>query len=181
PVILIHSQMAEGERKKSFQAIESGAARIVICVDMLGEGYDLPELKIAALHDAHKGLGITLQFIGRFIRTGKNIGPATVVANTSDTRTNAALEELYSQDADWNVLLQDLTEGAVGRQLRRMEFLDGFSDKTGDIALQNVYPKLSTAVYKVPLRTWNPGRLVDAIPTENLFFSSVNPAENLAI
>jgi superfamily II DNA or RNA helicase len=31
-------------------------ARAVICVDMLGEGFDLPNLKVAALHDTHKSL-----------------------------------------------------------------------------------------------------------------------------
>jgi superfamily II DNA or RNA helicase len=39
---------------------------------MLGEGYDLPNLKIAALHDQHKSLAITLQFIGRFTRSSSN-------------------------------------------------------------------------------------------------------------
>jgi superfamily II DNA or RNA helicase len=37
--------------------------RIVIRVDMLGEGFDLPELKIAALPDVHESLAVTLQFI----------------------------------------------------------------------------------------------------------------------
>ena len=36
---------------------------------MLGEGFDLPELKIAALHDVKKSLPVTLQFTGRFTRT----------------------------------------------------------------------------------------------------------------
>lgn len=38
----------------------------IICVDMLGEGFDFPNLKIAAIHDPHKSLANTLQFIGRF-------------------------------------------------------------------------------------------------------------------
>ena len=56
-------------------------ARIIVCVDMLGEGFDLPNLKIAALHDTHKSLAVTLQFIGRFTRKGAMgvIGEATVV------------------------------------------------------------------------------------------------------
>ena len=36
----------------------------------LGEGFDLPDLKVAALHDIHKSLAVTLQFIGRFTRKG---------------------------------------------------------------------------------------------------------------
>jgi superfamily II DNA or RNA helicase len=45
-------------------------SRIVVCVDMLGEGFDLPNLKVAALHDMHKSLAITLQFIGTQKRAG---------------------------------------------------------------------------------------------------------------
>lgn len=32
----------------------SKGSRMIVCVDLLGEGFDLPYLKIAALHDSHK-------------------------------------------------------------------------------------------------------------------------------
>jgi hypothetical protein len=145
PVVVVHSRKTAREQKAALDAVVSRQARIVICVDMLGEGYNLPALKIAALHDAHRGLGVTLQFIGRFTRTAYGIGPATTIANTADPKISAVLEELYSQDADWNVLLQDLADGAVGRHLRRVEFLDGFDDTLGVIALQNIQPRMSAA------------------------------------
>jgi hypothetical protein len=43
-----------------------GISALVICVDMLDEGFDLPELKIAAFHDIRKSLAVTLQLAGRF-------------------------------------------------------------------------------------------------------------------
>lgn len=52
-----------------YQKILRKEAKIIVCVDMLGEGFDLPELKIAAFHDIRKSLPITLQFAGRFTRT----------------------------------------------------------------------------------------------------------------
>ena len=50
---------------------------------MLGEGFDLPEMKIAAIHDAKQSLPVTLQFIGRFTRTAHdaNLGNASVILN----------------------------------------------------------------------------------------------------
>ena len=33
--------------------------RIIVCVNMLGEGYDLPQLKIAAIHDEKQSLAVT--------------------------------------------------------------------------------------------------------------------------
>ncbi|MEW2386090.1 DEAD/DEAH box helicase family protein [Micromonospora sp. NPDC047707] len=181
PVVVVHSRMGARDRKAALDAVASRSARIVVCVDMLGEGYDLPALKVAALHDAHRGLGVTLQFIGRFTRTAEGIGPATVVANTADPKISQALEELYSQDADWNVLLRDLTDGAVGRHLRRAEFLDGFDDALGNIAMQNIQPRVSAVAYRVPAGTWHPRRLVDAIGADRLHFSSINAAENVAL
>ena len=56
--------------------MRKGESRIVICVNMLGEGFDLPELKIVALHDLHKSLPILLQFAGRFSRTSPIAGDA---------------------------------------------------------------------------------------------------------
>lgn len=181
PVVVAHSRMKPRDRTAALDALASRAARIVVCVDMLGEGYDLPALKVAALHDAHRGLGVTLQFIGRFTRAAKGIGPATAIANTADPKISQALEELYSQDADWNVLLRDLTDGAVGRHLRRAEFLDGFGEPLGTIALQNIQPRASAVAYRVPSGTWHPRRLFEAIDADRLHFSSINTAENVAV
>jgi superfamily II DNA or RNA helicase len=54
--------------------IISKESRIVVCVDMLGEGFDLPELKIAAFHDIRKSLAVTLQLAGRFTRAREDLG-----------------------------------------------------------------------------------------------------------
>ena len=48
---VLHSDMPMRERREAFQAIEAGESRVIVCVDMLGEGYDLPQLKVAAIHD----------------------------------------------------------------------------------------------------------------------------------
>jgi superfamily II DNA or RNA helicase len=37
--------------KETYDKILQKKTRIIVCVDMLGEGFDLPELKIAAFHD----------------------------------------------------------------------------------------------------------------------------------
>src|SRR5437867_1395705 len=79
--VLLHNKIAATARREALEQLRNRHSRIVVCVDMLGEGYDLPQLKIAALHDMHKSLAVTLQFTGRFTRTEANIGEATVIAN----------------------------------------------------------------------------------------------------
>src|SRR5205807_2136597 len=88
--VAIHSQTRAPERREFLQRLRTKQSRVVICVDMFGEGFDFPELKIAALHDRHKSLAITLQFIGRFTRSTSSIGEASVVANIADESVSNA-------------------------------------------------------------------------------------------
>ena len=66
--VIVHSQQPLRERRENLAALRRFESRIIVCVDMLGEGFDLPELKIAALHDHHKSIAVTIQFVGRFTR-----------------------------------------------------------------------------------------------------------------
>lgn len=99
-------------QEKVISDILNGNHRIVVCVGMLGEGFDLPKLKIAALHDIHKSVSVTLQFIGRFIRSQKDpafcIGNAKFVANIANPKVKGMLDELYEQDADWNRIIKEI-------------------------------------------------------------------------
>jgi superfamily II DNA or RNA helicase len=99
--IVIDSEMPDEKISAALATLRAGDSRIVICVNMLGEGFDLPELKIAALHDLHKSLPVLLQFTGRFTRSSaERIGDATVIANIADPKVSAKLERLYSESAD---------------------------------------------------------------------------------
>lgn len=85
-------------------------------------------LKIAAIHDLHKSLGITLQFVGRFARVQAGVGDATVVVGRSDAIHDDNLRSLYSEDPDWNLLIRDLSERATAAEEEASEFDEGFSD-----------------------------------------------------
>lgn len=129
--IVVHSDYPKTEIKKRLNKLLSRQSRIVICVDMLGEGYDLPNLKIAALHDHHKSLAVTLQFIGRFTRVNKaqKIGQASVVMNVADPNVEGELQHLYSTDADWDNVLRRLSEGRIAREIRLQEVVDALKGK----------------------------------------------------
>ncbi|REJ90726.1 MAG: type III restriction endonuclease subunit R [Planctomycetota bacterium] len=150
--ILVHSESAESVQ--NLDKLRSGKSKIVVCVDMLGEGFDLPQLKIAAVHDTHKSLSVLLQFTGRFTRTsGKSVGDATVVANIADLRVSDALERLYSEDADWNHLLSEFSSQAVKEHKELIDFLNA-SERLDDGDLQStrishhlLRPKFSAVVY----------------------------------
>jgi superfamily II DNA or RNA helicase len=84
----------------------------VVCVDMLGEGFDLPSLKIAALHSPHKSLAVTLQFLGRFARTtAAKTGDATFLAVPQEIQSEAA--ELYRVGAEWNEIVEEASRARI--------------------------------------------------------------------
>ena len=123
--------------------------RIIVCVDMLGEGYDLPQLKIAAIHDEKQSLPVTLQFIGRFTRTNEqNLGPASFITNLAYPPIAEEINKLYQIDADWNCILPRINESSTHQIQSLSDFLSGFhGDLSNEISLEDIRPALSTEIY----------------------------------
>lgn len=107
----VDSSMSNSKVNHILELLHSGKLDGIVCVDMLGEGYDFPNLKIAAIHAPHKSLASTLQFIGRFARTNaKKIGKAKFIAvNNEELEIENNL--LYSKDAVWQDMIIGMSEG----------------------------------------------------------------------
>ena len=167
--LLCRSNAPQTSRRAALAAIRSRKSRIIVCVDMLGEGFDLPSLKIAAIHDPHKSLGVTLQFIGRFARTTDiSIGDATVVVGRPAGEYDGTLRKLYAEDADWNLLIRDISETAVGYQQQISDFETGFTELPEEITLRSLLPKMSTVVYRSQSSDWKPEAILEVYPEECL-------------
>lgn len=146
--VMIHSSIAN--KKAILDSIVNCEHKIIVAVNMLGEGFDLPQLKIAAFHDIRKSLPITLQFAGRFTRTSHDdeLGNATFIANLADSNVENELSELYAQDSDWNSLLSTLSSDEIEEQIDFNEFIEGFQYlESSKIPFQNIRFALSTVVY----------------------------------
>ncbi|UJA31383.1 DEAD/DEAH box helicase [Clostridium sporogenes] len=154
--VLVNSNLNAKQRKEAMEKIEKQEAKIVVCVDMFGEGIDIPNLKIAAIHDKYKSLPITLQFIGRFARKKPGLGNATIVANIADDDIKEGLRELYSQDSDWNVLLKSMSSSAINKEISLQELTDGFS-KLGlkNLDIKQLVPKVSMMAFKTDAQRWS--------------------------
>lgn len=164
PVQLHSGIKSKSERDAVRQKVISGESKIIVCVDMLGEGFDLPELKIAAFHDIRKSLAVTLQLAGRFTRSRSDLGNATFIANVADINVQHELRRLYTRDPDWNCILPELSEGVIQEQMDLREFLDGFANFPDDLPLNRLRPATSTVIYKTTCEEWTPERFADGIP-----------------
>jgi superfamily II DNA or RNA helicase len=185
--VLVHSSVTG--KNEILEKIVKGEHKIIVAVNMLGEGFDLPQLKIAAFHDIRKSLPITLQFAGRFTRTAIDnyLDNATFIANLADADTENELSELYAQDSDWNLLLSTLSAIQIEEQIDFNEFIQGFQHlENSKIPFQNIRFALSTVVYK-NLNQDNSFNLLDfrnGIPNyEDLEykFNDYNPHENTLV
>lgn len=152
----IHTGMSSAQRDRIRRMILNNESQIIICVDMLGEGFDLPELKIAAFHDIKKSLPITLQIAGRFTRSNPKLGTPTFIANIGNVEVQEELQELYTLDPDWNALLMRGSEEMMEEQIALKEFLEGFHRFPDEIPLENMRPAMSTVIFKTKCLNWKP-------------------------
>jgi len=179
--LLIHSEQKATVRRDNLAALARFESRIMVCVDMLGEGFDLPELKIAAIHDPHKSIAVTIQFVGRFTRPDARLGDATVIANTGLDDIDRALAKLYAEDADWNALVEALSSASIGRQVRRSEMLKGFVGTLDDIPLQTIDPKMNAFVYSTKCTDWEPLRAEDLYDHGTYLGMKLNQQKRVAV
>jgi superfamily II DNA or RNA helicase len=169
--VVVHSGLKQKEISERMGQLYSRKSRIVICVSMFGEGFDFPELKIAAVHDIHQSLAVTIQFTGRFTRSNPKVGDATIVVNRADDKIDESVRELYAQGggADWNHILTKLTEGATDNQVKKQTFYESFASDSPPVPIQNVTPKMSTVVYRLRQNKWQPFSILELPLAEKIY------------
>lgn len=157
PTVLYNSMSVQG-RKEALQAIRSGTSRVIVCVDMLGEGFDLPTLKVGAFHDPYQSLSPMIQLIGRLARTNAPvpIGGASVFVRQDADRAFSPMRDLLREDPDWNSVLSDVTEREAERAEQISTFEASFVDVPFDVPVSLLEPKMSAIAFDAPVRKWDP-------------------------
>lgn len=154
---LLISECSSDELDENIELLEQRKIDGVICVQMLAEGYNLPNLKIAAIHTPPSSLSVTLQFIGRFARTeahGLKLGEAKFIAVPSDIQSESS--KLYTESADWQDLVINLSDSSVEAEKRTREGIASFQsplinlEELKDLPIYTLYPYLHAKVYKLP-------------------------------
>lgn len=155
----VHSDVGAAFIRKTIEDLRSLAIDGVIAVDMLGEGFDLPALKVAALHSPHRSLAVTLQFIGRFARTSiPALGSASFFAVPTEIAGEAA--RLYVAGAEWNELVSDMSRERIEVERETREVVSSFEaveldgmeeelESAGEALLHSLRPYFHAKVYEV--------------------------------
>lgn len=181
----IDSSMSSATVSRTIKLLKEHQLDGIICVDMLGEGFDFPNLKIAAIHEPQKSLASTLQFVGRFARTNAdNIGTAKFIA-MNDENLRIENHKLYTSDAVWQDMIISMSEGKINADLSNSEAIKQFSRPDNGqelISLHNIRPNCHARVYSVKGFNINACFPDELLVGENIYRSSdTNTIIGLAI
>ncbi|MBP3806193.1 MAG: DEAD/DEAH box helicase family protein [Oribacterium sp.] len=149
----IDSSMSNARIRETLNNLKAGNIDGIICVNMLGEGYDFPNLKIAAIHSPHKSLASTLQFVGRFARTNANkIGMAKFIAVNNE---ELAIENnyLFSKDAVWQDMIIGMSEVKNKEEQENRNYYKEYEvtdvNILSDVPIQAIRPNCHVKIFRV--------------------------------
>lgn len=143
----IHSDRTSAQNEATIEELHNDKLDGVIAVGMLGEGFDITDLKVAVLHQPPKSFAFTLQLIGRVTRPADADIEATVIADPEqlrETGVNETVRRLYHEDEGWHELVPDLVDEFI--QSTVVTSLSGPSALRG-VNEADIEPYLSTRLY----------------------------------
>jgi len=113
---ILHSALPPEERLRVKAAIRQGLTDVIVQVQMLGEGYDLGTLSVAAVFRPYRSLSPYIQFVGRILRLANPAAggsPANKVYVVSHVGMNDERwwEDFRNFDKEDQALFADLLEG----------------------------------------------------------------------
>jgi superfamily II DNA or RNA helicase len=99
---IIKGDMTADDRRKIVSDLADGRIRVMVSVDVISEGFDLPSVETAILMRPTQSLGLYLQQIGRILRPSPS-KTATIL----DHAGNIARHGLAEDDREWSLEGQD--------------------------------------------------------------------------
>lgn len=165
------SRLSAASRAKIVERLRAGELRAVAVVDMLGEGFDLPSLRIAAYHDKHKSLNATIQLIGRLVRSDDRYPQDSVLVTARDIdvypQLQGVVRSLWEEDADWAAVLPGIIDEQVAESIANREYAVHLPAAPPELAVEAIQPVVRAVVYEVEPDGWQPdfayGRVPEAL------------------
>jgi hypothetical protein len=108
---VVHSDQSQRDNHAAIDAAAAGRSDGLVVVGMLGEGLDIPALKVAVFHRNPQSLPYTLQVIGRLARSQGDLPNGVVVACSDDFSRDTF--KLYGGSEDWLKLIPQLEASLI--------------------------------------------------------------------
>ena len=156
---IVTSDYAYSTNKKKIEKLkQSGDLNGLICVDMLGEGFDLPELKIAVLHVPPKSLLPFVQFIGRIARILSKDNP-TAYLIADKNAFSKEISKITDDFTNLSKIVPNLIDSLVIERKRKRTYYTEFErdteGKENSISLENIRPSYTVTLYSINRKNIN--------------------------
>lgn len=154
----------------------------LICIDMLGEGFDFPQIKLAVLHAAPQSLLPFIQFVGRIARKteGERI-KGVLIADKNDFSN-----EIDKITDDYNKLAQlipNIIDSLILERKDKRIYYDEFETEIlgfdEPINLENICPSFTIKMYTIGQEYFSFERNIKL--TGNIKLEEYRKKDNLAI
>ena len=168
-VALLYNALSQARQAEIVKGLRDGQVRAVGVVGMLGEGFDLPALRLVAYHDKHRSLPATVQLIGRLARVDAAYPQPSSLITVADAEVfpelKGVLKQLYEEDADWAEVLPGVIDAEIERERLDRAFAERLPASRTEIDPTHLQPLKRALVYEVPA-DWDPPFLTDGVPAE---------------
>jgi superfamily II DNA or RNA helicase len=168
-VALLYNALSQVRQAEIVERLRDGQIRAVGVVGMLGEGFDLPALRLVAYHDKHRSLPATVQLVGRLARVDARYPQPSSLITVADAEVfpelKGILKQLYEEDADWAEVLPGIIDAEIQAQRLDRAFAERLPASRTEIDPTRLQPLKRALVYEVP-PDWDPPFLADGVPAE---------------
>jgi superfamily II DNA or RNA helicase len=170
PFEILHGGLTNPTQLRIIADLRAGKIKAVGVVGMLGEGFDLPSIRIVAYHDKHKSLPATVQLIGRLARSDPSFPQESVLITVRDTdvfpELRGAVRRLYEEDADWSQVLPGVIDDDIQAERDEREFAEELGEGHFEIVPDRLEPLQRAIVYEIADLSWRPSFASGSVPDD---------------
>jgi superfamily II DNA or RNA helicase len=142
---VVHSDQSHKQNLDAIKSAVAGKSDGLVAVGMLGEGLDVPALKVAIFHRNPQSLPYTLQVIGRLARSKDDLPNGVVVACSDDFSRDTF--KLYEGSEDWLKLIPQLEALLVDQISPR--YSEQVEASGAHVEIADIRPHFSVTVHRI--------------------------------
>jgi len=160
----IHSEKAHTENEETLSDLQSKRIDGIVAVGMVGEGLDIPNIKLAVFHRNPQSLPYTIQLIGRLARSETQIYQGAVIGYADDFSRETY--KLYEKSPDWLKLIPELEQKLLGARV-------GYSERGSFVGDNYIFNSDLNPYFSTTALEWkDEPKVVDITKVDNWTYST---------
>jgi superfamily II DNA or RNA helicase len=152
-LVLLHNKVPQAQQDAILEQLRRQEISLIGVIGMLGEGIDIPSLRILAYHDKHKSIPATMQLLGRIARTDPEYPQTSALVAVLDAdvypELKGAVRRLYEEDAAWADVLPGIIDHEITTEQLDREFIEALPPTPSELDVNHLHPLKRGVIYEV--------------------------------